>query len=306
MNVESLRGRRVTVVEVGPRDGLQNEKIDVSLDDRVTFVDMLSDAGLPVIEVGAFVNPKRVPQMADAELLFERIARRAGTRYTALVPNLAGLDRALAAGVSEIAIFAAASDSFSRANINQSVEESFATYRQVCERATARGLRIRAYLSTAFGCPYEGEVPVDRVASLAARLLDLGAFEVAVSDTIGVAHPAQVAVVVSAVTARMPLTAVALHFHDTRGTALANVLTALTLGVTTFDASAGGLGGCPYAPGASGNLATDDLIYMLDGLGVETGVSLDALSAASRFIAARLDHPLPSRYAQARRSESAE
>ncbi len=306
MNVESLRGRRVTVVEVGPRDGLQNEKIDVSLDDRVTFVDMLSDAGLPVIEVGAFVNPKRVPQMADAELLFERIARRAGTRYTALVPNLAGLDRALAAGVSEIAIFAAASDSFSRANINQSVEESFATYRQVCERATARGLRIRAYLSTAFGCPYEGEVPVDRVASLAARLLDFGAFEVAVSDTIGVAHPAQVAAVVSAVTARMPLTAVALHFHDTRGTALANVLTALTLGVTTFDASAGGLGGCPYAPGASGNLATDDLIYMLDGLGVETGVSLDALSAASRFIAARLDHPLPSRYAQARRSESAE
>ncbi len=298
--------RSVEIVEVGPRDGLQSEPGIMPTAAKVAFIERLLAAGLRRIEVASFVNPKRVPQMADAELLFERIARRAGTRYTALVPNLAGLDRALAAGVSEIAIFAAASDSFSRANINQSVEESFATYRQVCERATARGLRIRAYLSTAFGCPYEGEVPVDRVASLAARLLDFGAFEVAVSDTIGVAHPAQVAAVVSAVTARMPLTAVALHFHDTRGTALANVLTALTLGVTTFDASAGGLGGCPYAPGASGNLATDDLIYMLDGLGVETGVSLDALSAASRFIAARLDHPLPSRYAQARRSESAE
>jgi isopropylmalate/homocitrate/citramalate synthase len=302
MELEALRGRRVTVVEVGPRDGLQNEKVRLSLDDKTRFVDLLSDAGLPVIEVAAFVSPKRVPQMADSEALFTRIVRRPGVRYTALVPNLAGLDRAAAAGVSEIAIFAAASDSFSRANINQSIEESFATYQAVCDRARSLNMRIRGYLSTAFGCPYEGDVPVQRVAALSKRLLDLGAFEVAVSDTIGIAHPAQVAVVVNAVAERLPLGAIALHFHDTRGTALANVLTALTLGVTTFDASAGGLGGCPYAPGASGNLATDDLIYMLNGLGVETGVSLEALSAASRFIATRLDHALPSRYAQAARA----
>jgi isopropylmalate/homocitrate/citramalate synthase len=302
MELEALRGRRVTVVEVGPRDGLQNEKVRLSLDDKTRFVDLLSDAGLPVIEVAAFVNPKRVPQMADSEALFTRIVRRPGVRYTALVPNLAGLDRAAAAGVSEIAIFAAASDSFSRANINQSIEESFATYQAVCDRARSLNMRIRGYLSTAFGCPYEGDVPVQLVAALSKRLLDLGAFEVAVSDTIGIAHPAQVAVVVNAVAERLPLGAIALHFHDTRGTALANVLTALTLGVTTFDASAGGLGGCPYAPGASGNLATDDLIYMLNGLGVETGVSLEALSAASRFIATRLDHALPSRYAQAARA----
>jgi isopropylmalate/homocitrate/citramalate synthase len=297
--LNALRGRRITLVEVGPRDGLQNEHVQVSLDDKVAFVDLLSASGLPVIEVGAFVNPKRVPQMADADALFARIARRPGTRYTALVPNLTGLDRAVAAGVTEIAVFAAASESFSRANINQGIDEAFSTYAEVCARAASHGVRVRGYLSTAFGCPYEGDVPVDRVATLARRLLDLGVFEVAVSDTIGIAHPAQVEQVVEAVAARMPMDHIALHFHDTRGTALANVLTALSLGVTTFDASAGGLGGCPYAPGASGNLATEDLIYMLNGLGVETGVSLEALSVASVFIGARIDHPLPSRYAQA-------
>jgi isopropylmalate/homocitrate/citramalate synthase len=302
MDLQALRGRRITIVEVGPRDGLQNESARVSLDDKAAFVDMLSEAGLPVIEVAAFVNPRRVPQMADAEALFRRISRRESTRYTALVPNLAGLERAAVAGVSEIAIFAAASDSFSRANINQSVDESLSTYRAVCDQARTMGMRIRGYLSTAFGCPYEGDVPVERVVALAARLMELGVFEVAVSDTIGVAHPAQVAQVVEAVAAQVPLSSIALHFHDTRGTALANVLTALTRGVTTFDASAGGLGGCPYAPGASGNLATDDLMYMLDGLGIETGVSLEVLSAASRFIATRLDHALPSRYAQALRA----
>lgn len=305
MQLDALRGRHVTIVEVGPRDGLQNEKVRLSLDDKTTFVDLLSDAGLPVIEVAAFVNPRRVPQMADAEALFTRIARRPEVRYTALVPNLAGLDRAAAAGVSEIAIFAAASDSFSRANINQSIDESFATYQAVCDRARSLNMRIRGYLSTAFGCPYEGDVPVARVAALASRMIDLGVFEVAVSDTIGIAHPAQVAVVVDAVAERIPLERIALHFHDTRGTALANVLIALTLGVTTFDASAGGLGGCPYAPGASGNLATEDLIYMLNGLEIETGVSLEALSAASRFIATRIDHELPSRYAQATRARDA-
>jgi isopropylmalate/homocitrate/citramalate synthase len=302
VDVQSLRGRRVTIVEVGPRDGLQTERVRLSLDDKTTFVDLLSETGVPVIEVGAFVNPKRIPQLADTEALFAGIARRPSVRYTALVPNLAGLDRASAAGVREIAIFAAASDSFSRANINQSIEESFATYKSVCDRARALDMRVRGYLSTAFGCPYEGDVPIERVAELSARLIELGVFEVAVSDTIGVADPAQVASVVDAVARRIPLDQVALHFHDTRGTALANVLVALTLGVTTFDASAGGLGGCPYAPGASGNLATDDLLYMLNGLGVETGVSLEALSAASRFIATRLDHVLPSKFAAAARA----
>jgi len=292
----------VTIVEVGPRDGLQNEKVSVATSDKVAFIDALTAAGLPVIEVSAFVNPRRVPQMSDAADLFVRITRRPGVRYTALVPNLTGLDRAAAAGLQEIAIFAASSEAFSRANINQGIEESFANYAAVCERARQSGMRVRAYLSTAFGCPYEGPVPQERVADLTARLLDMGAFEVAVSDTIGVAHPAQVSSVLETIAARAPLDRIALHFHDTRGTALANVLTALTIGIATFDASAGGLGGCPYAPGASGNLATEDLVYMLDGLGVETGVSLPGVVAASSIVGAKLDHPLPSRYAQAARA----
>lgn len=295
----SLRGRHVTVVEVGPRDGLQNERAVVATADKIELVDRLSAARLPVIEVSAFVSARWVPQMADAAEVFAGITKRPGIRYTALVPNLAGLDRAIGAGVTEIAVFAAASESFSRKNINQSIDESLATYEGVCNRAIAAGLRVRGYLSTAFGCPYEGAVAPEKVAEVAARLIALGTFEVAVSDTIGVAHPAQVGRVLDAVSARVPLESIALHFHDTRGTALANVLAALVLGITTFDASAGGLGGCPYAPGAAGNLATDDLIYMLNGLGIETGVSLAALSEASAFIAARLDRRLPSRYAQA-------
>jgi hydroxymethylglutaryl-CoA lyase len=221
------------------------------------------------------------------------------------VPNVQGLDRAIAAGVTEIAVFAASTETFSRRNINQSMSESLTTYEQVCRRALAAGVRVRGYLSTAFGCPFEGSVPPQQVADMAARLFALGVFEVAVSDTIGIAHPGQVPAVLDAVLARVPADHVALHFHDTRGTALANVLTALPFGITTFDASAGGLGGCPYAPGAAGNLATDDLVYMLNGMGIETGVSLPALSAASAFIGARLDHPLPSRYAQAVRSPAA-
>jgi hydroxymethylglutaryl-CoA lyase len=196
-------------------------------------------------------------------------------------------------------VFAASTETFSRKNINQSIDASIENYKEVCARAAAAGVRVRGYLSTAFGCPFEGSVAPERVAEVAARLLDLGVFEVAVSDTIGIAHPGQVGPVLDAVLARLPVEKVALHFHDTRGTALANVLTALPYGVTTFDASAGGLGGCPYAPGAAGNLATDDLIYMLDGLGIETGVSIDKLSEASAFIGSRLDHRLPSRYAQA-------
>jgi isopropylmalate/homocitrate/citramalate synthase len=291
--------KRVTVVEVGPRDGLQNEPAGVSTADKIEFVNRLSAARLPVIEVSAFVSPRWVPQMADAAEVFAGITRHPGIRYTALVPNIQGLERAIAAGVSEVAVFAASTETFSRRNINQSIDESLRTYEQVCARAQASGIRVRGYLSTAFGCPFEGTVPPSQVARIAARLADLGVFEVAVSDTIGVAHPGQVPVVLEAVLARVPAEQLALHFHDTRGTALANVLTALPFGITTFDASAGGLGGCPYAPGAAGNLATDDLVYMLDGMEIETGVSLSALSDASRFIASRVGHPLPSRYAQA-------
>ena len=287
------------IVEVGPRDGLQNEAALVSTADKIAFVDRLSAAGHSTIEVSAFVSPKRVPQMADAAEVFAGIERRPGVRYTALVPNLAGLDRALAARVSEVAIFAAASETFSRRNINQSIEESLTTYAAVCRSAEAAGLRVRGYLSTCFGCPFEGPVPPDRVAGLSARLIDLGVFEVAVSDTIGVAHPGQVPVVLDAVSALVSVDRIALHFHDTRGTALANVLAALDYGISTFDSSAGGLGGCPFAPGASGNLATEDLLYMLDGLQVKTGIELAASTEASTFIESRIDHRLPSRYIQA-------
>jgi hydroxymethylglutaryl-CoA lyase len=293
---------RVAIVEVGPRDGLQNEAAIVSTADKIAFINQLSLAGHSTIEVSAFVSPKRVPQMADAAEVFAGIDRRDGVRYTALVPNLAGFERAVAAGVSEIAIFAAASETFSQRNINRSIGESFEIYADICRAAEAAGLRVRGYLSTCFGCPFEGHVPPDRVGELSARLIDLGVFEVAVSDTIGVAHPGQIPIVLDAVTGRVPLDQVALHFHDTRGTALANVLAALDYGVTTFDSSAGGLGGCPFAPGAAGNLATEDLLYMLDGLGVKTGVSLESVTAASRLIEVIIDHPLPSRYFQAVRS----
>jgi isopropylmalate/homocitrate/citramalate synthase len=296
--------RRVTVVEVGPRDGLQNEKASVPTDVKVGFVDRLSAAGLAVIEVSAFVSPKWVPQMGDALDVFKRIAIKPGVRYTALVPNRAGLDRAFEAGVREIAIFAASSETFSKRNINQTVDESFVNYRKVTDAALTAGLKVRAYLSTAFGCPFEGAVRETRVAELCERLLTLGAFEVAVSDTIGVGHPGQVARVLDAVGGRVALDRIALHLHDTRGTALANVLVGLQHGITTFDSAAGGLGGCPYAPGAAGNLATEDLIYMLDGLEIETGVSLDAVVEASRFIEPSIGHALPSRYVQAVRART--
>jgi len=301
-----MRPERVTVVEVGPRDGLQNEAAAIAAADKVAFVDLLSAAGLAVIETCAFVSAKWVPHMADSAEVFARITRRPQVRYTALVPNLAGLDRAHRAGVGEVAVFAAASESFSQRNINQTIDASLDTYRQVCERAGELGMRVRGYVSTAFGCPFEGDVPPARVASVAAALIEMAVFEVAISDTIGIAHPGNVRPVVDAVASRVPVSRIALHLHDTRGTALANVLAALELGVSTFDASCGGLGGCPYAPGATGNLATEDLIYMLDGLGIETGVELEALVAASRFMESRVGHAIPSRYYQAvRRPQSA-
>jgi len=290
---------RVRVYEVGPRDGLQNEHAPVSTADKIAFIDRLSAAGHRVIEVSAFVSPKWVPQMADASQVFAGITRRPGVRYTALVPNQQGLERAIAAGASEVAIFAAASETFSRKNINQSIDESLTNYAAVCAAAAAAGIPVRGYLSTCFVCPFEGPIDPRRVADISGRLLDIGVYEVAISDTIGAATPGDVLRVLEATSVRLPLHQTALHFHDTRGTALANVLAGLDCGVTTFDCSAGGLGGCPFAPGAAGNLATEDLLFMLHGLGIETGVSLDAVAAASRFIETTLDHKLPSRYLQA-------
>ncbi len=283
-----MRSARVTVVEVGPRDGLQNETVTIATPDKIRFVDLLSGAGFSVIEASAFVSPKWVPQMGDAGEVFAGIRRSPGVRYTALVPNLAGLERAHAAGVQEVAIFAASSEAFSRKNINQGIDESLATYRDVCARALALGMRVRAYLSTAFGCPFEGSVDSSRVAAIAAALVGMGAFEVAVSDTIGIAHPGQVASVVDAVAGQVPPEKIALHFHDTRGTALANVLTALDLGISTFDSSAGGLGGCPYAPGATGNIVLEDTAFMFEAMGVATGIDIERLSEVRELVAKAL------------------
>jgi hydroxymethylglutaryl-CoA lyase len=294
--------RHVTVVEVGPRDGLQNEAAILSSDIKVAFIEALADAGLPVVEITAFVSPKWVPQMADAADVARAITRRDGTRYLALVPNRTGLSRAIDAGVCEIAIFAAASETFSWRNINQGIEQSLAGYADVAGDARRNGMRVRGYLSTAFGCPYEGSVAVERVVDVAGRLIDMGCDEVAVSDTIGVANPGQVTDVIEALTPRVPRSQIALHFHDTRGTALANVYAALESGIAVFDSSAGGLGGCPYAPGAAGNLSTEDLIYLLDGLGIETGVNIEGVVKASSLIAAHIGHALPSRYYQAARA----
>ena len=285
----------VQIVEVGPRDGLQNEAARVPAADKIAFVNRLADAGHTRIEVTAFVSPKWVPQMADAAEVCAGIERRPGVRYSALVPNLRGLTRARAANLDEVAVFPAASETFSQRNLNQSVDEAMAAAKDVCTEALAAGLPVRAYLSTSFGCPFEGAVPPARVVDLTGRLLDFGAYEVSVSDTIGIAHPRQVTALLEALGARVPLSHIALHFHDTRGTALVNVYAALEAGVSTFDASSGGLGGCPYAPGATGNLATEDLVYMLDGLGVATGVRLDGIIEASRAIEPLVGHPLPSR-----------
>ncbi len=287
---------RVSLVEVGPRDGLQNETATLTTGDKVRFVDALTAAGLERIEVSAFVSPRRVPQMADAAEVFSAISRKEGVRYSALVPNLAGLERALSAHVTEIAMFASASETFSVKNVNQTIAQSLDRYAELAKEAAASGLPVRGYVSCAFGCPFEGEVAVAAVADVTRALLDCGAYEVAISDTIGVAHPGQVRRLMTALmTAGLPMSGLALHLHDTRGTALANVLAALDLGVTTFDASAGGLGGCPFAPGASGNLATEDLLYMLDGLGIATGVSRSRVSEASAALAPLLTHPLRAR-----------
>ena len=294
------RKARVTVVEVGPRDGLQNEKTPLSVDDRVAFCERLIAAGLPVVEVGAFVSPKWVPQMAGSDEVLRRLgSSHPEARLPVLVPNRAGFDRARAAGAREIAVFTAASETFSRRNTNASIDESFARFAEFLPEAKRDGLRVRGYVSTCFGCPYEGAVPPGRVVDVARRLAEAGCDEVSIGDTIGVAVPTQVAEVFGRLREEVPGVSLAAHFHDTRGTALANVLAALDEGVATIDSSAGGLGGCPYAPGAAGNLATEDLVYMLDGMGIETGVDIAAVALASRALAARLGRALPSRWLQA-------
>jgi hydroxymethylglutaryl-CoA lyase len=296
--------RQVRIVEVGPRDGLQNEPALVPTAAKVSFVNRLSEAGHRMIEVSAFVSPRWVPQMADAADVFAAITRTPGVRYTALVPNLQGLARARDANVDEVAVFPAASETFSKRNLNQTIDEALTQAKNVCDAAAAGGLPVRAYLSTSFGCPFEGAIDPSRVADLAARLIDYGAYEVALSDTIGIAHPRQVSDVLSQVTRHVPVSKLALHLHDTRGTALVNVYAGLEAGVAVFDASAGGLGGCPYAPGATGNLATEDLVYLLDGLGIASGVNLERIADASRAIEPLVGHPLPSRMFRALQAQS--
>lgn len=290
---------RVTVVEVGPRDGLQNEAAALGVDDKVAFAQALLDAGLPVVEAGAFVSPKWVPQMAGSDEVYRRLRRPSGARIPVLVPNRKGFEAARGAGVNEIAVFTAASETFNRKNINASIDESFERFREFVPEALAGGAWVRGYVSTCFGCPYEGKVEPAKVVEVARRLVELGCHEVSIGDTIGVAVPSQVTDVVGRLREAVPLSALAVHFHDTRGTALANVLAALQSGIAIVDSSAGGLGGCPYAPGASGNLATEDLLYMLHGMGIATGVDLDRVVAASRALVPRLGRPLPSRYLQA-------
>ena len=298
MSLDSVP-RRVTVVEVGPRDGLQNEAAPVTVDDRVAFCNRLLDAGLKVVEVGAFVSPRWVPQMAGSDEVVRRVGRRPGAKTPVLVPNRRGFEQAREAGVKEIAVFTAASETFNQKNINATIDESFQRFAEFVPDAVKEGFWVRGYVSTCFGCPYEGKVKPQSVVEVARRLLEIGCHEISIGDTIGVGVPSQVTDVMGRLKEAAPAGALAVHFHDTRGTALANVLAALETGIATVDSSAGGLGGCPYAPGASGNLATEDLLYMLHGMGIETGVDLPAVAAASRAIAPRLGHPLPSRYLQA-------
>lgn len=288
---------RVTVYEVGPRDGLQNEPESLPVETKIALVDRLTEAGLPAIEVGSFVSPKSIPQLANTEEVYRRMHRQSGVRYPALVPNLRGLERAMACGVLEIAVFTAASETFNRRNINAGVDESIERFRPVVVRAREERIRVRGYVSTAFGCPFEGPVSPEAVREVVHKLLDLPVDEISLGDTIGVATPSDVYDVVETLyDSGVTRGVLALHFHDTRGTALANVYAGLECGITTFDSSAGGLGGCPYAPGAAGNLATEDLVYMLEGLGVRTGVTLGKVVEASLALSDALGHRPPGRY----------
>jgi len=294
----------VRVVEVGPRDGLQNEKVLLPTAQKIQFINMLAEAGLPVVEATSFVSPRAIPQLCDASEVMAGITRFPSTRYPVLVPNLRGMERALQAGVREVAVFTAASESFTRHNINATIGESLANFQPVVKRAQQEGVAVRGYISTVFGCPYEGAVAAEKVLAVAQALLEMGIDELSLGDTIGVATPNQVVDVIGLLLEQgaIPVARLAVHFHDTRGTALANVLMALQMGISIVDSSAGGLGGCPYAPGAAGNLATEDLLYMLHGMGISTGVDLDKVVEATRYIAPLLGHTPTSKYFQAAES----
>jgi hydroxymethylglutaryl-CoA lyase len=291
--------RRVRVVEVGPRDGLQNEPAILPLEAKAAFIERLADAGFSAIEVGSFVRPDRVPQMADTEAVVRRLRARAGVTWIALVPNRRGLDRAMACGIRTVAVFTAASDAFAQANIGMGIDASLEVFRDVVAAARAGGVGVRGYVSTVWWCPYAGPVDPQAARRVALELLALGVDDVSVADTVGAATPAEVTGTLELLLRDIPAARLGVHFHDTRGTALANVLASMALGITTIDASAGGLGGCPFAPGALGNLASEDLLYMLHGMGIETGIDLDAVAEASRQIESVLGRPLPSRYLRA-------
>jgi hydroxymethylglutaryl-CoA lyase len=288
------------MVEVGPRDGLQNEAAMVATRDKIAFIDRLSASGLPVIEVTSFVSPRAVPQMQDAAEVMGGIARRPQVAYPVLVPNRRGCEAALAAGAEEIAVFTAASETFARNNTNCSIAESLQRCAEVAELALPRGVRMRGYISCVAGCPYEGEIAAGAVAGVAARLLELGCYEISLGDTIGIATPGQVQQLLEVVADRVPIARLAVHFHDTYGQALANILAALEKGVSVVDSSVGGLGGCPFAPGASGNVASEDVLYMLNGLAIDTGVDLELLIEAGLFICERLQRVSGSKVARVR------
>jgi isopropylmalate/homocitrate/citramalate synthase len=294
----------VRMVEVGARDGLQNEPGVVPTATKIALIDRLSAAGLPAVEATAFVSPKWVPQMADNADVMAGITRKPGTAYPVLTPNLKGFEAALAAGAEEVAIFAAASESFSQKNINCSIAESLERFQPVCDAAKENGVRVRGYISCVLGCPFEGEISVDAVADVSARLTEMGCYEISLGDTIGVGTPAKARAMVGAVAERVPIDRLAVHFHDTYGQALANILAVLELGIATVDSSVGGLGGCPYAPGATGNVATDDVVYMLHGMGIGTGVDLDAVVETAWFIAEALGREPVSRVARAMRGKA--
>jgi len=297
---------RAIVVEVGPRDGLQSQAGLLSLDAKLGFIERLNATGLSAIEVGAFVSPKWVPQMADSDEVLRGLVRVPGVRYPVLVPNETGLDRAMAAGSREIAVFTAASETFNKKNTNAGIAESIERFRPVTKRAREAGIWVRGYVSTCFGCPYEGAVAPEKVLEVVKELDEIGVEEFSIGDTIGVAHPGQIEDVFGLLRGSFPADRLALHAHDTRGTALTNCYRALTLGISRFDTSAGGVGGCPYAPGAAGNLATEDLVYMLEGLGVKTGVDLAKLVDASAFLEEKLGYTLPGKAYQALRRKKAQ
>lgn len=290
---------QVKVVEVGPRDGLQNETQVLSVDDKVGLIDRLSEAGLSYIEIGSFVRPEWIPQMADTEAVAARIHRYPGVTYSALVPNSRGLQRALQAELPEIAIFMSVTESHNQKNTNRSAAEALESYREVTREALEQGVKVRAYLSTVFACPYEGEVKPVQVLPLVESLLELGAYQISLGDTIGVTNPMAVQRLLAHLLTRVKPDSLALHFHDTRGTALANIYAGLQMGISVFDSAIGGLGGCPYAPGASGNIATEDLVYMLEEMGIKTGVQLSDLAETNAYLQEIFGKALSSKYSKA-------